>query len=59
MKALNEIGRNAKEASKELAKLGITQRNNALNKVADALVKRADYIKEPMRQIYLMDERME
>ena len=46
MKALNEIGRNAKEASKELAKLGITQRNNALNKVADALVKRADYIKE-------------
>ena len=59
MKALNEIGRNAKEASKELAKLGITQRNNALNKVADALVKRADYIKRPMRQIYLMDERME
>lgn len=46
MKALNEIGRNAKEASKEFAKLGITQRNNALNKVADALVKRADYIKE-------------
>ena len=46
MKALNAIGRNAKEASKELAKLGITQRNNALNKVADALVKRADYIKE-------------
>ena len=29
-----------------LAKLGIKERNNALLKVADALVKRSDYIRE-------------
>ena len=46
MKALIEIGKDAQAASKELAKLGITERNQALNKIADALVKRADYIKE-------------
>lgn len=46
MKALREMGSDAKKASKELAKLGITERNSALKKVADALVKRSDYIKE-------------
>ena len=46
MKDLKIIGREAEAASKELARLGITERNNALNKVADALIKSADYIKE-------------
>ncbi len=46
MKDLNIMGKDAKAASKELAKIGITKRNDVLNKVADALVKSADYIKE-------------
>ena len=40
MKDLKIIGREAEAASKELARLGITERNNALNKVADALIKK-------------------
>lgn len=46
MKTLSEIGKAAKDASGQLAKLGINERNHALGRVADALVKSADYIKE-------------
>lgn len=44
MKTLTQMGSDAKKASTYLAKLGIKERNNALLKVADALVKRSDYI---------------
>ena len=46
MKTLTQMGSDAKKASTYLAKLGIKERNNALLKVADALVKRSDYIRE-------------
>ena len=46
MKTLSEIGKAAKDASGQLAKLGINERNHVLGRVADALVKSADYIKE-------------
>ena len=39
MKTLTQMGSDAKKASTYLAKLGIKERNNALLKVADALVK--------------------
>ena len=45
MKTLSEIGKAAKYASGQLAKLGINERNHALGRVADALEKSADYIK--------------
>lgn len=41
---LNELGKNAKAASRILARLGQTEKNNALLAVADALIKNADEI---------------
>lgn len=46
MRELTQIGSEARKAAAELSKLGITERNNALIKVADALVKSSEYIKE-------------
>ena len=54
MKTLTQMGSDAKKASTYLAKLGIKERNNALLKVADALVKRSDYIS--FRQTYAYRE---
>ncbi|MCM1171162.1 MAG: glutamate-5-semialdehyde dehydrogenase [Clostridium sp.] len=41
---LNELGKKAKAASRILAKLGQTEKNDALLAVADALIKKADEI---------------
>lgn len=41
---LNDLGKKAKAASRILAKLGQTEKNNALFAVADALIKKADEI---------------
>ncbi|MCM1288331.1 MAG: glutamate-5-semialdehyde dehydrogenase [Clostridium sp.] len=41
---LNELGKKAKAASRSLAKLGQTEKNDALLAVADALIKKADEI---------------
>lgn len=46
MESLINIGKKAKDASRYMAKLDITTRNNALKKVADALVENKEFIKE-------------
>ena len=44
MESLEQIGIKAKKASRYLAKLGIDEKNKALEAVADALVSNAEYI---------------
>lgn len=46
MISLTDIGIRAKKASRYMARLGINERNKALEKVAKALIDNADYIKE-------------
>lgn len=46
MISLTDIGIRAKKASRYMARLGINERNKALEKVAKVLIDNADYIKE-------------
>ena len=54
MESLEQIGIKAKKASRYLAKLGIDEKNKALEAVADALTANAESIIAAMKKTLLM-----